>query len=124
MNRRGFIKIIAGLFAGSSLSANTYHTLELTSCYIAGLQYHAGKQMAFQTGEALKLIREPNNLYDTNAIALYKQHIKIGYIPKNENKIIAKMLDQHAALKAEISHFDRNAVTWRRVSVQVKQVLG
>ena len=39
-------------------------------------------------GDALRLVPEPDNAYDPNAIAVYKDTIKIGFVPRRENKAI------------------------------------
>ena len=40
------------------------------------------------------LVREPNNRYDKNAVALYVGGIKAGYVPQAQADSIARLLDQ------------------------------
>lgn len=44
--------------------------------------------------EALDLVREPDNEYDENAIAVYSDGIKIGYIPRTMNADLAEAMDE------------------------------
>lgn len=44
-------------------------------------------------GTALVLVREPANKFDKNAIAVYADGEKIGYIPKNKNILLAAAID-------------------------------
>lgn len=44
-------------------------------------------------GVTAVLIREPQNQYDANAIAVWIEGRKVGYIPKNQNKVLAAFID-------------------------------
>lgn len=46
------------------------------------------------TGVAAVLVREPDNQHDKNAIAVYVDGKKIGYIPKKQNTVLAQFMDQ------------------------------
>lgn len=45
-------------------------------------------------GTPLVLVREPLNEFDRNAIAVWAQGRKIGFIPKAQNKVLAQFIDQ------------------------------
>ena len=61
-------------------------------------------------GESLTLMREPNNPYDKKAIALYHRNRKIGFVPREKNEVLSKLLDSHAAtINAEIIQIHPNA---------------
>lgn len=45
-------------------------------------------------GAAATLVREPNNEYDANAVAVWVDGRKVGFIPKAQNKILAAFIDQ------------------------------
>lgn len=94
----------------------------LNRCYIAGLQYHPGIVLRLTDGDALRMVREPDNPYDVNAVALYAQGVKLGYIPKKENTTLAMLLDQDAPLYAKVERFDAEARSWERVKIIVEQV--
>ena len=39
------------------------------------------------------MVREPNNRYDSNAVAIYYETEKLGYVPAEQNEIIARLMD-------------------------------
>ena len=38
-------------------------------------------------------MREPENPYDVNAVALYAGGLRIGYVPRRRNSTVARLLD-------------------------------
>ena len=63
--------------------------------YVAGFSFWEGC-MAFgelKIGTKLRLVREADNKYDPNAVAIYHEGYKLGFVPRNENIIIAQLLD-------------------------------
>lgn len=46
-----------------------------------------------QIGQKLSLKREKGNKFDIYAIAIYYKNKKIGYIPRDDNREIAKFID-------------------------------
>ena len=83
---------------GQALSWRTLprsHGLE--SIQVVGEQYHKGalQSAAFTPGRPLRLVREPDNPSDTNAVAVYDAEgtLHVGYLPKEDTTRIAKKLD-------------------------------
>jgi hypothetical protein len=68
----------------------------LQTCTVAGFQYYAGPQIwkEMAPGDSLHLVREPWNVHDRNAVALFWKDRKIGYLPRHENALAASLLDQ------------------------------
>jgi hypothetical protein len=68
----------------------------LLNCNIAGFTYYEGSIVFGQlkTGTVLNLVAEHDNPYDPNAIALYLDEHKLGYIPRNENKTLSIFFEQ------------------------------
>ena len=93
----------------------------LLETYIAGYQYHDGKiiEKLLKPGTSLNIVREPQNQYDCNAIAIFFQNIKIGYIPASDNTVLANMLDNHLPLTARILALNPNLPTWERTEVEI-----
>lgn len=63
--------------------------------YIAGFTFWDGC-MAFnelKVGRKLRLVREENNRYDPNAVAIYYENYKLGFIPRTENQMICQFVD-------------------------------
>lgn len=80
---------------------------------LSGLSHHDYALVANQitVGTRLPLARDPSNAYDANAIkVLFPEdapdaQVQIGWIPKEENPILAKLLDAGFELIAcVISH--------------------
>lgn len=92
---------------------------------LAGFQYHAGKRLwsQMQTGDALALVREPDNAHDANAVRVEWQGHKIGYLPRAENRAVAAEMDRGARVEARIARLAEDRNPWRRVLVDVFVVL-
>ena len=61
---------------------------------IAGFTYYEGVDVfdELKIGTTVKLVAEPENPYDRNAVAIYYKDKKLGFVPRNENKMISKLL--------------------------------
>lgn len=68
----------------------------LLECHIAGIAYQHLSEIAesLSIGDKLVLKREHNNKYDYFAISVWDaKNNKIGFIPKNQNIILARLMD-------------------------------
>ena len=55
-------------------------------------------------GEILKFIREPKNEFDELAIKILDSNDnKLGYVPKKENKVIARLMDSGKVIYGKIN---------------------
>jgi hypothetical protein len=63
--------------------------------HIAGFTYYNGIEVFEQMkiGSKLTLQAEPENQFDPNAVAIYYQNEKLGFVPKGENDLIRKFLN-------------------------------
>lgn len=66
----------------------------IASADIAGFEYYNGVKVftLLKIGSPLRLVAEPDNRYDENAIRLYFQDEHIGYIPRRMNRKIAQIM--------------------------------
>ena len=70
-------------------------------------------------GDRLELIRMPRNPSDPNAIKLYTgDRVKVGYIPRRDNQILARLLDAGKRLYAVLREKQRQA-DWLRLEIDV-----
>jgi len=71
----------------------------------AGLRYHEAKAVwdQMQLGDALTLVREPDNPYDARAVRVEWNGHKLGYIPRIENEAVARQMDRGNALQARVT---------------------
>jgi hypothetical protein len=76
---------------------------------LAGFRYNDGRLVwnDLRTGDALALVREPDNPFDADAIRLEWNGRKIGYVPRRENAALARELDAGKAIEARIIQLSR-----------------
>lgn len=72
---------------------------------LAGFKYYHGKALRDQlrTGDALRLVREPANPHDGNAIRVEWKDQMLGYVPRRDNAHLARQMDRGAAIEARIT---------------------
>lgn len=84
--------------------SRTAYRAGLHSFGVAGTAYHeaAVKAGKFTPGAAVRLVREPDNVHDSNAIAVYAEKGRrlAGYVPKGQARRLAPLLDAGADLVA------------------------
>ena len=63
--------------------------------HIAGFTYYNGVDVFenLKIGKELFLKAEPENRHDPNAVAIYYQKAKLGYVPREKNNEISKFLN-------------------------------
>lgn len=57
-------------------------------------------------GDRVQLAPDPNNEYDTTAVAVYSDDVHIGFIPKESNSALFAVLMDGADISAEIIAFE------------------
>ena len=72
---------------------------------LAGFKYYDGKALwdELRVGDALRLVREPANPHDANAIRVEWKERMLGYVPRRENAHLARQMDAGAAIEARIT---------------------
>lgn len=95
--------------------------IELNEFYITGMGYYDAKEIDFSEVRFLSLRLELNNEYDTKAIEVYHQGIKVGYVPKEENTLIAKMMKQDVKIIAQIIEYNPNSALDKKIKVRLYQ---
>ena len=65
------------------------------SCNVAGFAHYEGCIVfsELQIGTKLHLVREDENAYDHDAVAIFYGDTHIGYVPSAKNEQLATMLD-------------------------------
>jgi hypothetical protein len=71
---------------------------------IAGGAHHGLYDVirALAPGVRLDLVREPENPYDANAIAVHLGGRRLGYVPRCANAELARLLDEGGRVVAEV----------------------
>ncbi len=104
-------EFLAGLYARSDefLSRDPYATIGDANAFntkLAGVTFE-GRQdsvAGLEPGIALRLVREPENPYDPNAIGVWYGQLKIGFINKGIAARIAPNIDAGERYRAEVKH--------------------
>lgn len=94
--------------------------VELLECFIAGTQHHAFDALKRQMplGMKLKIVREPHNPHDANAIAIHAFGQRIGYIPRQANRALSKRLDSGLPTSIVLADLP-TGLPWEQALVQV-----
>lgn len=66
----------------------------LLECHIAGFAYYDGLDVIskLNLGVPVTLKAEPDNPHDPDAVAIYYENVKLGYVPQVKNLIIGGLL--------------------------------
>ena len=94
----------------------------LFDTYVAGTSFVEGIQElapSLHVGDKLNFFREPDNPHDDKAIVIRTQTgIKIGYIPRTDNLIFARLMDAGKLLFGRISNQEMR-MAWLRIGIKV-----
>ena len=99
--------------------------LLVQSSPLAGFQYHAGAALweELAVGDALTLVREPQNPHDARAVRVEWRGRQLGYLPRAENEAVAAALDRGERVAGRIAALVQHRNPWRRVRIEVFVVL-
>lgn len=63
---------------------------------IVGMEHQKSETLvaALGNGVVMTLVREPKNQFDANAVAVWVDGQRVGYIPKKQNGVLAQFIDQ------------------------------
>ena len=124
MKRRTFFqRLFGGLGAAvaSPVVVAENRSVLIQESPVAGFQFHRGEDVwsSLAVGAAVELVREPDNAHDADAVAIYFNAEKLGYVPRAENGVVAQMLDRGEDLAASISRLTIDDDPWQRVRFSV-----
>lgn len=123
-SRREFLKFLSTLpLVGIAKIEKTREGTRylLHECFVAGFRFHQGPALLSRmgVGTALEITAEPDNSYDPFAVRLDYNGAQIGYLPKSQNQVISRLLQQGAPIECHIARIDKDAPPWQAVTVQV-----
>lgn len=95
-------------------------SVKIYSGHVAGLPHHNYESVAdsIKPGDELDLVREPDNAFDPNAIAIYHNEQKIGYVKAIHTGGIHPYFDK-LSLRTIITDHDRQVPHWKAVKFSV-----
>ena len=88
---------------------------------LAGFVYYDGKEVwdRMQRGDRLALVREPANPHDSNAVRIEWHGHMLGYVPRNDNRDLARQMDHGARVDARVTELHRAANGRHRISYEI-----
>ncbi len=88
---------------------------------LAGFQYYDGKVLwdNMRVGDALTLVREPQNPHDSNAVRVEWKGQPLGYVPRRDNRDVARQMDRGIAVQARIVNLKDARNPWQRVEFEI-----
>lgn len=122
------VPAIACLLTAAALAAAQATTARIViqDSPLAGFKYYDGKVLwdQLKVGDALRLVREPTNPHDANAIRVEWKERMLGYVPRRENGHLARQMDRGAAIEARITELQsrrngRHSISYE-IFVQLK----
>lgn len=69
---------------------------EMTSWYRCG-------KVPISDWDALTLRKEPENSFNSSAVAIYKGAQKVGYVPDRSSRLITRLIDQGVQLRVHVA---------------------
>lgn len=108
-----------------ALTAWTAHAesirLLVQSSPLAGSQYYAVGTLwpEMRVGDAVALVREPENRHDRRAVRVEWRGHKLGYLPRAENRAVAAAMDAGERVAGRISRLRADPDPWKRVEIEV-----
>lgn len=90
-------------------------------CALSGLSHSSYALYAKQieAGDELELRRDAHNQYDQFAIKVCFDGEQIGWIPKGQNEILARLLDHGLDVRAKVISHDTGAALDKRLYILV-----
>lgn len=123
MNRRTILKSLLGLplaplAAHAAAPPQKKKNLMLQISEIAGYHYYEGETIRGQLSpmQRVELRAEPGNPHDANAVEVYAEGYKLGYLPRYQNYTISQLLQKGVAVEARI-HPNKRANLYRPLAV-------
>ncbi|MBW3565910.1 MAG: HIRAN domain-containing protein [Acidobacteria bacterium] len=100
----------------------------LLTTQVAGFRHDGGNAAlgGLGVGSELDLRREPGNVHDSGAIAVYTlSGTKLGYVPRKSNAIPSRLADAGFGLRARVAAIHpAPAPPWERLTVTVEVERG
>lgn len=99
-----------------------FHALPIYRAYVHGLQSRdlpEGFIERLDVPRELHLLRETDNRRDRRAIAVYADEQKLGYLPREDNRALAKLIRRGLPVACRLIGVQREVPEHQRLSVEV-----
>lgn len=75
-----------------------------------------------EKGLVLRMQRRPKNKYDENAIAIFYEKIRIGYVPRELNLVISRLMDAGKAFFCRVEAVELVNDYWVKIDAKIYMV--
>lgn len=98
-----------------------FDAVQIYTAYVAGFKYYHGMEhiASMQPDDALDIIHETENEHDDNAMALFWNTQKIGYLPMKDNELYCRLINAGVPIYCDILKINAEAQPWKRCKVAV-----
>ncbi len=121
-HKPGVVGLMHGATGGLTIPKPFEQEIFLFDTYIAGTTFVEGIEDIsnhLASDDKLDFFREPDNPYDSKAIVIRTLNgVKIGYVPKADNLIFARLMDAGKLLFGKISDRDIKG-NWVKIDIKV-----
>lgn len=118
----GLVGLLHGKGGEISISKPFEKDIFLFDTYVAGTTHIEGIEELephLNVDDRLAFFREPDNRYDTQAIVIKTvDGVKIGYVPKQDNVIFARLMDAGKLLFGKITSKEKKG-SWVKIYIKV-----
>lgn len=120
--KSGLVSLLHGKNGEVSMPKPFERDIFLFDTYVAGTSHVEGIEELephLQIGDRLAFFREPENPYDAQAIVIKTTGgAKIGYVPRQDNVIFARLMDAGKLLFGRITEKEKKG-KWVRISIDI-----
>lgn len=96
-------------------------TKHMSDFYVTGMRFWDGARVLdkLKVGKKLRLVAEPDNGYDGDAVAIYYKKTKLGYIPGEHNELPSQLIrfGHGDIFECRILQVNTQAEPWKQVYV-------
>lgn len=99
-----------------------FFSLPIYRAYVRGLQFHdlpEGYIDNLYAPQALDLVSEPHNRHNKKAIAVYHNALKLGYLPREDNLLLSKMVRRGLPVRCRLIGVQPEEEAYRQLSIEV-----
>ena len=118
----GILDLLHGAGENVNVPAPFAREIFLFETHVAGTSYVEGIEELephLKTGDKVTFIREPHNPYDSKAIKIENADgIKIGYVPRNDNPVFARLMDAGKLLFGRITEKSMEG-DWLKIQINI-----
>jgi putative membrane protein len=88
---------------------------------LAGFRHYEAPNLwnEIKPGDPLRLVREPGNPHDRNAIRVEWRGFKLGYVPRSQNASVARQMDHGTGIEARVSKVQATRAPNQRIEFEV-----